>query len=53
MIHVQETLRRKLVGHAAREMELLTIPQNFLDTVTTTCWTTSLSLKVMKEMPPI
>jgi hypothetical protein len=26
MIHVQETLRRKPIGHAARKVELITIP---------------------------
>jgi len=56
---VQETLRRKLRRHAAREVELITISSrssaslHYPSIVATALWTTPLRLKVVKEMPPI
>ena len=58
-VEVQETLRRKLRRHAAREVELIMIPSmssaslHYPSIVVTALYTTPLRLKVMKEMSPI
>ena len=58
-VEVQETLRRKLRGHAAREVELIMISStssaslHYTSIVVTALCTRPLRLKVMKEMPPI
>ena len=58
-VEVQETLRRKLRRHAAREVELITISStpsaslHYPSIVATALCTTPLHPKVMKEMPPI
>ena len=57
-VEVQETLRRKLRRHAAREgadndIKYVISLLHYPSIVVTALWSTPLRLKVMKEMPPI